>query len=362
MASRRLLASSLRIACVVLAPGSTAVAAADELDEFVRRTIDERHVPDLSLAVARSGRLVRQSVYRSGEGAPPGVGTALPVLSATKSFTAVAVMILAEGGKLSVEDRLGDHLPDLPVAWGPVTIRQCLAHTAGICSFERLPDYFQRVEPTNPSEAELIGLLARLPLDFPPGERWSYNNTGYLLLGMVIEKVSGEPYAEFLRRRIFEPAGLRSTRVLAPEADGRAAATGHTWRDGRVVEVPFTARTVFKSVGSIESTTDDLIAWVDAVAGGRLVRPPSVELMWSPARLKDGSEVKTCAHGWWLTEHLGRRAVAAVGGPALGFYTCATYFPDDRLTVVVRANSDSLGPAATAVTREAARLYLTSRE
>lgn len=334
---------------------------ADDVDDFIRKTMAERHLPGLSLAVTRDGRMLKQAAYGQVDvesKAPLTVSTALPILSATKSFTAVAVMMLVEDGKLRLDDRISLYLTNLPTQWEPVTIRQCLTHTAGIRSFEALPGYFRRIEPTHPTEADLLKLMETLPLDFTPGDRWSYCNTGYLLLGMLIETISGRPYAEFVAERIFKPATLGSTRVLEGDTPAGGRRQGYTWRDGRIVKVPAFDLGLVKSIGSIESTAGDLAEWMEAVAAGGLLRPASLELMWSPAKLKAGSEVKSYGLGWWISDYRGHPVVSAIGGPALGFFACISYLPADRLSVVCLANSDAAGAAGQKIVRDIAGLYL----
>jgi D-alanyl-D-alanine carboxypeptidase len=333
-------------ALLIITAVSDGNARANAVDEFIRNEMAERHIPAISLLVARDGRILKHEAYGTANletHAPMTRTTAAPLLSILKSFDAVAVMMLMEGGRLTLDDRVAQHLPDIPATWSSVTVRQCLAHTAGMRSVENVPGFFERIEPTNPSRTEIINLVGQLPLGAAPGERWSYNNTAYMLLEMLIEKISGRAYADFLRERVLK--GLSHTTLLTRDSPVPKEITGYTWADERLVAVPPPKRVVFDN---LRSTPDDLRKWMEALVQGRLVRASSLELMWSPAKLNDGSEVKlpiasgSYGLGWnLLNDARGRRVVASWGGPAFGFFAWLGYVPDDRLTVIVLANSDA---------------------
>jgi len=345
-----------------------ATVGVQEIDDFVQSTMTERHLPGVSLAVARNGRILKHAAYGQTDiehGGAITVSTILPVLSVAKSFTAVAVMMLMEDGKLRLDDRIANHLPDLPAAWQAVTIRQCLTHTAGMRSFERVPGYFEEIQPTNPSRSDLIKRLAPLPLDSPPGERWSYNNTAYVLLAGVVEKASGQTYPEFLQKRIFDSAHLSSTGIPTRKTPPRSSIRGYTWRDSRFVEIPraYPLNVTLEGVGALESTSGDLMRFIAALVEGQLLRRSSLDQMWSTAKLNDGSDVKTIygsyALGWWVSEHLGHRMISAIGGPGLGGFASVSYFPDNQLTVVLLTNSDAASFTSLGISREIAGRYLT---
>jgi len=190
-------------------------------DEFVSTEMRTQHIPGAALAVVRDGKIVKAAGYGQSN-VELGVATKPESIFQTgsvgKQFTATAVMILVEEGKIALDDKISKHFPDGPAAWKDITVRHLLTHTSGI------PDYTSektggavnlRMDYT---EAELVKKIAGLPLDFQPGEKWSYSNSGYLLLGVLIHNVTGEFYGDFLQQRVFQPLQMTSTRIIS-EAD-----------------------------------------------------------------------------------------------------------------------------------------------
>jgi D-alanyl-D-alanine carboxypeptidase len=180
-------------------------ARADKVDAFIRGRMASDHVPGVSVAVVRNGKVVLARGYGLANvelAVPATPDTVYQLASVTKQFTATAVMMLVEAGKIGLDDKITKYLDGLPTAWGDVRIRQLLSHTSGIKSYTSVPDFFKTARKDYAKE-EILKLVADAPLDFPPGERWSYSNTGYFLLGMLIEKVTGKAYGAFLHERIF---------------------------------------------------------------------------------------------------------------------------------------------------------------
>jgi CubicO group peptidase (beta-lactamase class C family) len=204
---------------------STADAAVSaKVDSVVEAQQKAQKIPGVSLAVCRDGKIIKASGYGLANvelGVPVTPETIFQTGSVGKQFTAMAVMMLVEEGKLQLDDRMTKYIPEPPSSWQDVTIRQLLTHTSGIADYGGEEGTmgkgvinFRR----DYTEGELIQAFAKMPMDFPPGQNWSYSNTGYVLLGIIIHRVTGEFYGDFLQERIFRPLGMTSTRIIS-EAD-----------------------------------------------------------------------------------------------------------------------------------------------
>jgi CubicO group peptidase (beta-lactamase class C family) len=322
-----------------LALVSAPAVHADKVDDYLRAQMERRHVPGLAVAVVRDGKPVKLKGYGVASAelkAPVTKDTAFELASVTKQFTAAAVMLLAEDGKLGLEDPISKHLEGLPEAWQPVTVRQLLDHTSGIRSYTSVPALEFRKDYT---KDELLKLVRDAPPDFKPGERWSYNNTGYFLLGMLIEKASGREYGTFLRERIFQPLGMHDTRLNDRSAVIPNRARGHSWRDGALRNGEYVSPTQPYSAGALVSTVADMAKWDAALTQGSLFKKETLEQMWTPAKLNDGKPT-TYGLGWQVDTYRTRKRISH-GGGIPGFSTNIMRFPEDRLSVIVLANSDS---------------------
>jgi CubicO group peptidase (beta-lactamase class C family) len=206
------------------------------VDDFIRAEMKRENIPGLSLAVLKHGNILKEKGYGLANvewSVPATPETVYQLASVTKCFTATAVMQLVEDESLTLKDRIATHLPNLPKAWSEITVWHLLTHSSGIKSYTQLAEIADHPERTFTKD-EMIALVADLPLEFRPGERYDYSNTGYYLLGMLIEKVSGQSYGAFLKRRIFTPAGMTSTRVNDFSELIPRRATGYVLRDGAI--------------------------------------------------------------------------------------------------------------------------------
>jgi len=317
-----------------------APAASEDVDAYVQRLMQKRHVPGASVAVVRDGKVVLSKGYGLANvelNVPATAGTVYQLASVTKTFTATAVMMLVKDGTLSLDDKITERLPDLPGAWKDVTVRHLLNHTSGIKSYTSIEE-FHKSPGKDYAPRELIDLVAKEPLEFPPGEKWNYSNTGYVLLGMLIEKVSGRSYGEFMAERVFKPLGMGHTRANDLRAVVPNRAQGYHW-DGKVLKNgEYVSPTQPFAAGMLISTVEDLTKWAAAVTGHALLDGPTVERMWAPTRLKGGKEAEY-GFGWGVSKVNGRRQIAH-GGGIPGFATQFSLFPDDGLAVIVLTNAD----------------------
>jgi CubicO group peptidase (beta-lactamase class C family) len=294
-----------------------------------------------AVLLAERGRVILSGGYgwaNLATGVPNTPATRFRIGSLTKAFTAMAVLELTNAGRLRLTDRVCSFITGCPPAWGQITLQELLTHTSGI------PDYttvsaFGRFSQRHLTPAELVALVRGQPLLFLPGTRWSYSNTGYALLGMVIERVSGEPYATFLERHVLAPLGLRGTGYDTNNPSLPAHATGYAGWGSRAssidMSVPYAA-------GALDSTVGDLYRWDLALLSGhpQLVRPDVLDQMFRPWVLIDSTAPKSGAYGFgWFIDNRG--AEYDHDGDINGFVSYNAIFPRARVEVIVLSNLES---------------------
>lgn len=249
--------------------------------------------------------------------------------SITKQFTAMAIMMLQERGTLRVSDPICQYLTECPAAWGPLTIRHLLTHTSGIPSYTGFPD-FPRTTVLPTSAAEMVGRLKDKPLEFAPGEKFAYSNSGYYLLGLIIERASGMPYADFLQERIFTPLAMNQTGYDNSSRIVRNRAAGYARKAGETVNAAYMDMTVPYAAGALYSTTEDLLRWDRALYTDTLVSRKTLDEIFTPEKSGYG-------YGWTIGKRFDRPVIAH-GGGIYGFASHLGRFPADRVTVIVLSN------------------------
>ena len=313
-------------------------ARADDVDDYVRAEMERQHIPGLALAVVRDGQLEKTAAYGLANvelNVPVRPDTVFQIQSVTKTFTATAVMMLVEEGKLALDDKITKHLSNLPPNWQEVTVRHLLTHTSGIKDFINEPtmDLRKDIQP-----GDVIESLQKLPLNFQPGEEYAYSNTGYHLLAMILHKLTGKLWGDLLRERISDPLGMNDTRVISLSDIITNRASGYVWEDGRLKNGRFIAPTILAYAGGgLRSTVLDLAKWDAALATEKLLKRSTLDQMWTPARLNNGSH-SDYGFGWGVTSHLGHRLVSHTGSHATGFKSVLARFVNDQLTVIVLTN------------------------
>jgi D-alanyl-D-alanine carboxypeptidase len=314
------------------------------IDAMLHAEMERSHTPGASLAIVQDGHVVMAKGYGLANLEVSALATPDTVYelgSMTKQFTATAIMILVEEGKVALDGAISTYLPELPANWKSVTVRHLLAHTSGIKEYTTTPDFFATMRQDRTHE-EIIRLVTGLPLDFEPGERWEYDNTGYFLLGMIIEKVSGKSFGQFLAERIFRPLGMTATRVNDYEAVLKNRASGYVWDSHGWRGCDYWSPTQTFAAGALVSSVTDIAKWDAALYTEKLLKRSSLEQTWTPARLRDGTPVRSYwgsyGFGWILINYRGHRLVAH-GGSKPGFVGGISRFVDDRLTVIVLSNN-----------------------
>ncbi len=334
-----LLLAALILCCVTS-------ASADEVDHYVESHLRQLHIPSASVAVVRDSQIIKAKGYGLANvelNVPATKDTVYEIGSMTKQFTATAIMMLAEEGKVSLDDPVTKYFPAAPETWQHITVRHLLNHTSGIQNHVAVPEFlnlFQTNIEFQPSltRAELIKLFFKLPLESQPGETWAYDNTGYYLLGIVVEQASGKSYWQFLDERIFKPLGMTDTRSTDPRPIIPNRASGYEWQnnsfENRSVLTPFVAF----SAGALLSTAADLAKWDAALYTETLLEKSSLEQMWVPAKINNGATAPfSYGFGWFIDRYHGHRIVQHSGGTP-GFSSAIYRILDDRLTVIILTN------------------------
>jgi len=301
-----------------------------------------------SVLVARGNDIILDKGYGSADlewNIPNTPATKFRLGSLTKQFTAASILLLEERGKLDINDPVKKYMLDAPAAWDKVTIFNLLTHTSGIPNFTSFPDY-PSMEPFATTPAQLVARFRDKQLDFQPGEKWSYSNSGYILLGYLIEKIAGESYGKFVQENIFTPLGMKDSGYDSNSAVIPQRASGYSPGPTGIVNAGFINMTVPLSAGGLYSTTEDLLRWEQGLFGGKLLSAASLQKMTTPFK-------SDYAFGLGVHTSSGRKVIDHNGGIE-GFNTKLAYYPDDKLTVIVLANLN--GVAAEAIASNMASL------
>jgi len=288
-----------------------------------------------SVLVAQDGKVVFSKGYGFAnlEWDVPNSPTAKFRLgSVTKQFTAACILLLEERGKLKIDDPVKKYMPDAPAAWDKVTIFNLLTHTSGIPSFTGFPDYAS-TEAIATTPEKLVARFRDKPLEFQPGEKWNYSNSGYVLLGYLIEKISGQSYSQFVQDNIFTPLGMKDSGYDSNSAIIAHRAAGYAPSDKGLINAGYIDMSIPLSAGALYSTTEDLLRWEQGLFGGKLLSVASLQKMTTPFK-------NDYAFALAVRDANGRKVIEH-GGGIEGFNTQLSYYPDDKLTIVVLANQNT---------------------
>lgn len=310
-------------------------ARADQVADFVNGYLKKKQIPGCAVLVRKDGEVVHSAGYGIANlehGVKVTPKTVFQSGSVGKQFTAMAVMMLVEEGKLSLGDRVSKFLK-VPSTWSKMTVRHLLTHTSGLGDY---PEKFSLQKDY--TEEELLKMVTAQELEFEPGEEWSYSNLGYLTLGILIHKVTGEFYGDFLQKRIFKKLGMSSTRIINETDIIPNRAAGYQLEKEELKNQEWVAPSVNTTAdGSLYFTIEDMARWDEALDKQTLLSPESFKQMWTPAELNNGEEA-SYGFGWNIEKNaLGHRLIEH-GGAWQGFATYIGRHPDDHLSVVVLCN------------------------
>lgn len=310
-------------------------AMTPKIDEFIKAEMQKQKIPGVSLAVVRGGQLI----YAKGYGfanvehqVPVKPETIFQSGSVGKQFTSMAIMMLIEEGKIALDDKINKYFTDAPTEWSNITVRHLLSHTSGMTDYPK--DFNFRADYT---EDEIYKRIKTVPLAFQPGEKWAYSNLGYVTLGILINRMTGKFYGDFLKERVFNPLGMNTARIIS-EADiipNRAA--GYALVKGELKNQEWVSPTLNTTAdGALYLTVLDMVKWEAALNSEKLIKKPSFDQMWTSVKLNSGATPKY-GFGWFLADVNGKQIIEH-GGAWQGFKSMIIRYPEDKLAIIVFAN------------------------
>jgi CubicO group peptidase (beta-lactamase class C family) len=321
----------------------------DKMADALFSQVISNDTPGMAVLVAQNGKVLFKKGYGRADvahGAGFAPDTKSRIGSITKQFTASAILKLQEQGKLSVQDKLAKYFPDFPRG-EEVTLHQLLTHTSGIRSYTDKPGFIDKV--TSPVEPdELIKSFRNDPYDFAPGTKWHYDNSGYFLLGRIIEKVSGQSYGDFLRQNFFEPLGMKDTGVHRAGLGLEHEALGYQFTGAGFTNALDWDMSWAGGAGALYSTAEDLIRWNEGVFGGKVLKEASLKAAWTPVKTEDNRDDTSgngYGYGWFMAKTRGAQEISH-GGGLNGFSSFIMRLPRENFTVAILANAQPGVPGA----------------
>jgi CubicO group peptidase (beta-lactamase class C family) len=333
------------------------------VDAYVDSQLEAQHIPAIGLGVMRDGHIIKARGYGLANvelNVPATAETIFQTGSVGKQFTATAVMMLVQDGKLRLDDKISKYFPEAPPAWQDITVRHLLTHTSGIADYgaeentmtKGVIDFHKDY-----TEDELVRTFAAVPLDFPPGSKWRYSNTGYVLLGVLIHRVTGQFYGDVLQERIFKPLGMTATRIISEADIVPHRSSGYRLVGGVLKNQEWVSPSLNTTAdGALYTDVLDMAKWDSALYTTRLLPAASLAMMWTPVRLNDG-RTYPYGFGWGVASVNGHRLVEH-DGAWQGYTMSILRFIDDQLTVVVFTNLDDNNSHPARVAVHVAGLYV----
>jgi D-alanyl-D-alanine carboxypeptidase len=324
---------------LLLLLAAAAPVRGQDIDDFVKGWIEKQHVPGAAIAVVKDGAVIKLEGYGSADvehRIPARPDTVFKIGSVSKQFIATGIMLLAQDGRLTVDDKVSKHLEGTPTTWDAITLRHLLSHTAGLA--REAPGFdVNKLQP----DIDVIKTAYPIAPASAPGDKYEYSNLGYFVLAEIIQRVSGKPWGAFLAERVFAPLGMTATRVTSLTDIVSNRASGYAWREGRLEnEDDWPA---VRPSGAFLSTAQDLAKWEVALSGERILNASATREMWTAVRLNDGRTFPY-GFGWqlddWPADSRAPTGVAMIrhGGSINGFRAGYTRWPGHRLAVIVLTN------------------------
>jgi CubicO group peptidase (beta-lactamase class C family) len=331
----------------------TSFAFAEQVDDYLKTQMEQHRIPGIALRIIQDGRATKTATYGLANlelNVQVKPETVFEIGSITKQFTATAILLLQQDGKLSVDDLISRRLKNIPASWTNITIRHLLSHTSGIRSYTGLTGFELTRHLT---QEQFIRAIGEYPLEFQPGESWKYCNTGFNLLGFIIENVSHKKYWDFMRERIFSPLEMTVTQDRRPGDIIPNRAAGYEQTNNIWINRDYDLTDVF-AAGAIVSNIEDLTKWNAALDCDVILNFSSKEQMWTPTKLNNGKLTKY-GFGWFIETVEGHRNIGHSGSTS-GFSASIQRFPDDKLAVILLSNTDE--QIATTLARQVAIMRL----
>lgn len=341
----------IRALLIVFLLSIPALAQSDkQIDDFVLAEMQRKHIPGVTLAVVKEGRVIKTKGYGLANvelNVPATTDTVYKIGSISKPIIATGILMLVEEGKIALDDKVSKYLDSTPETWEDITIRNFLSHTSGVV---RESPLFRggAVQP----DIDVIKGAYPVPLNFPTGTKYEYCNVGYFSLAEIITRVSGKPWPEFFAERIFKPLGMNSTRTTTFLDIVSNRATGYSFRDGKLFNSE--VYIALRPSGAFLSTVGDLAKFETALYSGGLLKKETLAEMWKPFKLADGKD-SVYGLGWFVGALNGHKQINH-GGSLNGFRSEFGRFPDDKLTLIVLTNLGENNPAE--IARGVAAFYI----
>ena len=324
-----------------------------EIEAYIKAEMKSEQIPGLAYAVVSEGKIVDSGAYGYANvelKAPVNSHTLFNIGSIGKTFTATAIMLLQKDGKLSINDPISKYLDSLPDSWKAITIKHLLSHTSGIKDYAHdFPGYpfIEKDRKQEITEAQFIHMATALPLNFQPGERWAYSNSNFVLLGFIIHRLSGKSTGEFMKERIFEPAGLKETRYtdVSEIIPNRASGYLLDEDDNNKLINGIYVSNFFSKMGDmgILTTAADLAKWSITQDDEKVLDKKTLQQMWTPSRLNNDVEAMgilgvNYGLGWSLMDHRGNKEIGHSGSFINGYTADLVRFPEKHFAVIVLTN------------------------
>ncbi|HEY3781693.1 MAG TPA: serine hydrolase domain-containing protein [Fimbriimonadaceae bacterium] len=334
----RFLVISAVVTCLVCS------ALADPVDDFVRKEMASQHIPGLTIGVLVNDKLVKIKGYGFANlecSTPAKPETVYEIGSITKQFTAESIMMLVEQGKIGLDDKISKYISGTPDTWKDITVRNLLNHVSGIKNCTGLLGFLTEMQKNSDHDV-FMKLVSAEPLEFAPGTKWEYSNSNFYLLGMIIEKVSGQSYGAFLQTHIFDPLGMKTAYLNDPTHVVAGRAAGYSWSGKGWENAQYVSMSWPYAAGALMMSVEDYAKWLDALDSQKLLKPSSYEAMYTPVKLANG-EPQEYGFGWAIDTYRQHPRIWHNGGIP-GFITEAKRFPKDNLSVIVFTNSGTCDP------------------
>ena len=322
------------------------------IDEYIEDIIAEKQIPGISVAVVKEGKPLLIKGYgianleHSILATPK---TVYEIASVGKTFTATIIMMLVEEGVVELDGAIATYLDNIPSAWHSVTIRQILSHQSGLPGYTEVDNYWKDIIRYDLSQTEIIDLVRDLPLRFQPGEYFSYDNTGYYLLGMMLQQLTDRSYADLMQERLFKPLGMNSTKMNDPKEIVPHRASGYRLPNNKLVNKPYYSPSVTYSAGGHLSSVEDMAKYEQELFNPTLLRQSTLDLMWTPhfsVHKKNWQQQGYVGYsiaglGWFIPNYQHKRVIVH-NGSIVGFASNITRFIDDGITVILFCNLDKI--------------------
>jgi len=348
----------LLVVITVLALNSQSICYAQKLESKIDSLLSEKYpsnAPGATFLISKGGNLIYRKAFGLANlelDVPMQPYNVFEIGSMTKQFTSIAILMLMEEGKLNLDDEITKFIPDYPTNGHKITVHHLLTHTSGIKSFTSMRA-LNTISKKDLTPLELIDFFKNEPMDFAPGDKFKYNNSGYVILGYIIEKITGQSYADFIEEHIFKKLNMTSSQYASQRKVIKNRASGYHDRDGYINQRNISFTLPYSS-GSLMSTVDDMFKWQEGLKNNILIDKETTKKAFVNYTLNNGAHINY-GYGWHI-KATNEIAIREHGGSIFGFKSMGVYIPSKDIYVIGLNNCDCNSP--TKITREIAELVM----